>query len=431
MTRSLDPTDIVEITSGAGVETPVHGWRAKCLQRLVRMDLPVPRSYAISARAVRAMAQGALADTVALGALFADGSGLVSVRPSAVKPEWGGPGTVLNVGINDACHARLIQTRGQDAADAIYLGFVQSYAINVARLDPDMFSEDGEGALDRALAAYRNEMDEEFPQDPVRQLTEVLRSMARAWDAPTARLLRQAKGAPEDAPLGLVVQQMALAIGPGLTGSGTIQMIDSVTGLRRMTGRFKGQMQGRTRGQGAQTLYLTRDERGPALEDLAPEVFADLVGFCLAARTRLRDEMQIEFVISDGELSIIDAQRVQRSSRAAVRIAVALAEDGIIPTEEAVMRVEPRAPRYHHARYRRQPRCGDRQDRLHRRRRAGLGRAGRGLHSGPPRNCARRHSRHACGRGRADGTRRHDQPCGRHRARAGPALHRRRPWHQH
>lgn len=67
-----------------------------------------------------------------------------------------------------------------------------------------------------ARLRYRNEMDEEFPQDPVRQLTEVLRSMARrAGDAPTARLLRQAKGAPEDAPLGLVVQQMALTSGRG------------------------------------------------------------------------------------------------------------------------------------------------------------------------------------------------------------------------
>ncbi|NHF71805.1 putative PEP-binding protein [Paracoccus xiamenensis] len=343
MTRSIDPRDIVEITSAAGVDTSVHGWRAKCLQRLVRMELPVPCSHAISARAVRAMAQGATPDTEALAALFAVGDGLVSVRPSAVKPEWGGPGTVLNVGINDVSYRRLIETRGKIAADAIYLGFVQSYAINVARLDPDMFSEDGEGALPRALAAYQAEMDEDFPQDPVRQLTEVLRSMARAWDAPTARLLRQAKGAPEDAPLGLVVQQMALAIGPGLTGSGTIQMIDSVTGLRRMTGRFKGQVQGSTRAQGAETLYLTRDERGPSLEDVAPEVFADLVGYCLAARTRLRDEMQIEFVVSDGELAIIDALRVQRSSRAAVRIAVSLADDGIIPTEEAVMRVEPRA----------------------------------------------------------------------------------------
>ncbi|WBU65019.1 putative PEP-binding protein [Paracoccus aerodenitrificans] len=343
MTRFVELSDIVEITSDSGIDTAVHGWRAKCLQRLVRMDLPVPRSFAIAAKAVRAMAQGAMPDADAIGALFANGEGLVIVRPSAVKPEWGGPGTVLNVGINDECYRRLKKSHGKDAADAIYLAFVQSYAINVARLDPDMFSESGEGALDRALAAYRSEMDEEFPQDPIRQLTGVLRSMARAWDAPTARMLRQAKGAPGDAPLGLVVQQMALAVGPGLTGSGTIQLIDSVTGATGISGRFRGQMHGETRGQGAETLYLTTDERGPALEDAAPGLFADLVEYCRAARIRLRDEMMIEFVISDGRLSIIDALRVQRSSRAAVRIAVNLAEDGIIPAEEAVMRVEPRA----------------------------------------------------------------------------------------
>ena len=58
---------------------------------------------------------------------------------------------------------------------------------------------------------------------------------------------------------------------------------------------------------------------------------------------RLREEMQIEFVVADGVLSIIDAIRVQRSSRAAVRIAVALARDGIIPPDQALMRVQPRA----------------------------------------------------------------------------------------
>ena len=62
-----------------------------------------------------------------------------------------------------------------------------------------------------------------------------------------------------------------------------------------------------------------------------------------AARERLREEMQIEFVLTDGRISIIDAVRLQRSSRASVRIAVALARDGIIPRTEAVMRVEPRA----------------------------------------------------------------------------------------
>ena len=322
MNRVLNHSELIEITPSSGVKTTVHGWRAKCLQRLVRMDLPVPTSFALSAEAVRAMAQGATPQASLLGGLFEKGDGLVSVRPSAVMPEWGGPQTVLNVGINDECHRKIVEARGQEAADAIYLSFVQSYAVNVARLDPDMFAESGEGALARSLDAYRAEMDEDFPQDPKRQLTEVLRSMARAWDSPTARLLRQAKGAPEDAPLGLVVQAMALAVGPGISGSGTIQMIDSVTGVSGINGRFRGQMHGRLRAEGAETLYLTKDPRGPSLEEIAPDAFSDLVEYCRLARSRLRDEMQIEFVVSDGQLSIIDALRVQRSSRAAVRVAV-------------------------------------------------------------------------------------------------------------
>jgi pyruvate,orthophosphate dikinase len=53
--------------------------------------------------------------------------------------------------------------------------------------------------------------------------------------------------------------------------------------------------------------------------------------------------MQIEFTLHEGKLHVLDAVRVQRSSRASVRIAVALAEDGMIPREEAVLRVEPQA----------------------------------------------------------------------------------------
>lgn len=333
---------IVEITPSAPIEVPVHGWRAKCLQRLVRMKLPVPRSFAIPAEAVRGIAAGRMLPQADLAQLIAGAGGLMGVRPSAMDPEWGGPGTVLNVGINAACHEVLAERLGIAAADALYRGFVQSYAIHVARLDPDMFS-DPAASLAEVLDAYQDETDEEFPQDPARQLAEVLRSMARAWDGPTARLLRQAKGAPADAALGLVVQDMALALGPGVTGSGTIQFIDSVTGTPRITGRFRGQSQGRAVGQGAQSLYLTRDPRGPSLEDAAPGVFADLVRFGVAARERLREEMQIEFVVADGTLSIIDAIRVQRSSRAAVRIAVALGREGIISPEQALMRVQPRA----------------------------------------------------------------------------------------
>lgn len=339
---SAPPLTAIQITPSAPIIREAHGWRAKCLQRLIRMQLPVPRSFAIGCDNVRMIAQGRRPPPADLAPIF-DGSGLVSVRPSAVMPEWGGPGTVLNVGINDALHDRLAGQVGRANADAVYLSFVQSYAIHIARLDPDMFTQDGPDALASALRCYQDEMDAPFPQDPAEQLSEVLRSMARVWDGPTARLLRQAKGAPADAPLGLVVQEMALALGPGICGSGSIQFIDPVTGTPRVTGRFRGQRHGATVGTGAETLYLTRDERGPGLEDTAPEIFADLVRFGIAARERLREEMQIEFVVTGGQISVIDAVRVARGSRASVRIAVSLARDGVISPEQALMRVEPRA----------------------------------------------------------------------------------------
>jgi len=343
--QRTDPvTDFAEITSTASIKTATHGWRAKCLQRLVRLDLPVPRTVALPATTVRAIAAGQVLDCSGVLRHFGTGP-LISVRPSPENPDWGGPSTVLNIGMNSARHTSLVQTHGHEAADALYLRFIQSYAIHVARLDPDMFegAQPSAQALRDALRAYRDEMDEAFPEDPARQLAEVLRSMARAWEGTSARLLRQAKGAGTDAGLGLVVQEMAQGIGQGISGSGVMQFVDPVTGQSQVTGRYLGQSQGRDALRGPEAIYLTRDPRGPSLEDLAPSVFADLVRHGGACRQRLREEMQIEFTIEDGHLAVLDAVKVARSSRAGLRIAVALADDGVISREDAILRVEPRA----------------------------------------------------------------------------------------
>jgi pyruvate,orthophosphate dikinase len=336
--------EFAEITPSAKIVTADHGWRAKCLQRLVRLDLPVPKSVALPALTVRGIAAGHQVDTVAILDRFGDGP-LISVRPSPANPDWGGPATILNIGLNEKRHARLAETHGETAADALYVRFVQAYAIHVARLDPDVFEDikPGPGALREVLRLYEIETDDPFPQDPAKQLSEVLRSMARAWEGTSARLLRQAKGAPVEAALGLVVQEMAQGIGQGISGSGVIQFVDPVTGVQRVTGRYLGQSQGRDSLKSQEALYLTRDPRGPSLEEAAPGLFADLVQMGAACRARLREEMQIEFTIEDGRLAVLDAVKVARSARAGLRIAVALAEDGVIPKEEAVLRVEPRA----------------------------------------------------------------------------------------
>ena len=337
---------ITRITASAPVHANTHGGRAKCLQRLVRLDLPVPRTIALSFQAVHRIAAGELPDMGRLLAPFGDAP-LLCVRPSSEDPDWGGPGAVLNIGINDARFAELSERIGRQAASEIYLRFVQAYAIHVARLDPDVFedvSDDPVQALTEALRAYEDETEEAFPQDPAVQLTEVLRSMARAWEGTTARLLRQAKGAPADAGLGLVVQELALGLGQGECGSGVMQLVNSKTGARQITGRYQSQSQGRDAlSGGSDALYLERDPRGLSLEELAPEAFAEIKAYTELMRHKLREEMQTEFTIENGKVWILDGLRVARNARAAVSIAVALAQDGIISREEALMRVEPRS----------------------------------------------------------------------------------------
>ena len=341
-----DNPDITFITATAPVAATSHGGRAKCLQRLVRLDMPVPSTVALSFDEVHRIAAGEMPDMGDVIALLQSDS-LICVRPSSEDPDWGGPGAILNIGMNDQRHARLCEEIGTQAANALYARFIQAYSIHVARLDPDVFDDhdlDDEDVCQQVLEAYEDEAEEPFPQDPADQLAGVLRSMARAWEGTSARLLRQAKGAPADAGLGLVVQEMILGLGQGESGSGVLQLVDITTGLPQITGRYLSQSQGREAlVTGASSLFLERDPRGPSLEELAPKAFEDLKKHAALMRIKLREEMQIEFTIENGQVHILDGVRVQRSARAAVRIAVRLAEDGIIPKQEALLRIEPRA----------------------------------------------------------------------------------------
>jgi pyruvate, orthophosphate dikinase len=334
----LTTPDFTEVTPTAELRTATHGNRAKCLQRLMRLGLPVPRTVALGFDTVRAIAAGRLPDMQSLIGVFGPGA-LVSVRSSSQMADWGGPGTILNIGMSDAKAAELAKTHGQDAADALYVSFIRSYAVDVLRLDADGY----EGTMTPRLAkaAFETETDDPFPQDPAEQLAEVLKSMARAWEGTTARLLRQAQGAPVDAGLGLVVQEMALGIGQGLSGSGVVQFAAPDTGEAQVTGRWLPQAQGRAALSESDAQFIVQDPRGRALEDVAPEIVTDLRAAGRLTRERLREEMQLEFTLMNGQLAILDAVKSPRSGRAEVAIAVALAEDGIITRDEAMMRIPP------------------------------------------------------------------------------------------
>ena len=235
--------------------------------------------------------------------------------------------------------------------------------------------------------------------------------------------------------LGLVIQQMAFGVGQGESGSGVLQLVSSKTGMPQITGRYLRQSQGRDAlRSGADSLYITRDTRGPSLEEMVPDCFAQLVAHASLMRTHLREEMQVEFAIENGQLHILDGVRVARSSRATVRIAVQLARDGIIPRQEALMRVEPRALNEllhrqidRHAKrdllgsgIAASPGAATGQAGVFRQRSPSQCCAQRRLHPRAPRNLARGYSRHACRQGGDHRTWRHHQP--RRSDRAGHRL---------
>ncbi|MEM9709475.1 MAG: putative PEP-binding protein [Pseudomonadota bacterium] len=337
--KHAEIADFVEVTPTASIAAGSHGGRAKCLQRLVRLDFPIPKTVALTFHAVRKIATGEAIAVEKLLAPFPDGT-LLSVRPSAESADWGGPTAVLNIGVNSARHSELVQSHGKAAADEIFRRFIRTLAVEAHGADPGAFTE-----LDRVedcLLTFEEETGEAFPDDRAAQLIAIMAAMGKAWDATSARLLRQAKGAPEDAGLGLVVQAMALGLGPEESGTGIVQFIDPKTGKAEITGAYRRQAQGRDALRpGSKTLALTKDAAGASLEEDCPEVFSKLRYFGDVARIRLREEMQIEFTVEAGQLAILDAIKADRTARANVRVAVSLVNSGVIPKDEAVLRVPP------------------------------------------------------------------------------------------
>lgn len=338
---------IQRLGKDAKIDAHHYGARAVRLSKLRQLGLPVPLAFGLSIPAVHGIAAGHMPDIKPLLAEFG-ARGIVSVRSSPEQRAWGGPETLLNIGLNLNIHSNLCSRLGEQAATSLYCRFVQDYSIHVARLDAEAFDGLTDQAcgrpesLAKALAIYEDELDEGFPQDPVVQLENVLRSMARAWEGTTARILRQARGAPNEAGLGLIVQRMALGLGEGESGAGYVQFVKPSTGKVAIRGRYMPKGQGHDAVRLGQTAsFIVADKRGNSLEDANPNALAELRKYADIARMGCHDSLRFEFTIESGKTWLLDASPAQRSPRAAVQIAVDLAKDGAISRKTALLRVEP------------------------------------------------------------------------------------------
>ncbi|MEM7243173.1 MAG: pyruvate, phosphate dikinase [Pseudomonadota bacterium] len=351
--RKLEFEDCIALDGTQAVEASIYGARAAALVELRSAGLQIPRAWAFSVDCTKRFARADFPDQWPIATALDHGK-LLSLRASPVDRHWGGPRSILNLGMTAKMRDQMAKDSSATVANAIYFRFIQDFATKVSKLDGEDFEaildrsrKDGvpdyAKAADAALGFYEAEMDAPFPQNPDTQIKQALRSMAAAWNAASARILREARGAPSDAGLAIIAQEMVLGLGDGEYGSGVAQFVSPITGERQAVGRYLSQSQGRealTSHVAAQ--FLAKDARGPSLEDICPQAFADLKELSIAVSRQYRDAMQLEFTVEDGAVWLLDAVPADRNGRGAVAIIVRLVEWEMITREEGVMRILPR-----------------------------------------------------------------------------------------
>ena len=355
--------DIVDLSVATDVAR--FGAKAARLARLIGAGVATPGGFAIPiAQGARIAQGGAAALNGALDAALArlqaaegrrlgdaDAPLLLAVRASAGDGA-SGAAALLNIGACAAAEPGLARLCGLRAARALRCRFIQTFAVAVMAADAERLDHlaqradwtcaDALAGLTRAmLDAVREEVDAPFPDDPRDQLDMALDTAARAWASPRARLLRQARGAPADAGLGFVVQRMALGLGPGVSGAGKADSRDPLLGGRGVAGAWLDQAQGDDAALGLRPTSPVAGADPASLQTRDPAAFAALADQMARAERAAADAVRAEFTVEDGRVAILDAVALPRRPRAAVRIAVELAEAGVLGRADALLRVDP------------------------------------------------------------------------------------------
>jgi pyruvate,orthophosphate dikinase len=362
------------------------GGKGANLAEMSSLGLPVPPGFTITTEACTHFYANSrqypaeLKDQVAAGLkrveeltgkAFGDPANplLVSVRSGARASMPGMMDTVLNLGLNDETVEGLAKLAGDRrfAFDS-YRRFIQMYSNVVLNLDHHMFEEILDEhkerldvTVDTALSAqdweavvrdYKNavegERGEPFPQDPQAQLWGAMGAVFASWMNDRAKFYRRMHDIPESWGTAVNVQSMVFGNMGDTSATGVAFTRNPSTGENRLYGEFLINAQGEDVVAGIRTpqtlTKIAREEMGeknPSMEEALPEVFTQFKAVVEKLETHYRDMQDIEFTVEKGRLYMLQTRNGKRTAKAALKVAVDLASEGLITKEEAVMRVEP------------------------------------------------------------------------------------------
>src|SRR5262249_36573210 len=194
------------------------------------------------------------------------------------------------------------------------------------------------------------ELGEPFPQDPGKQLWGAISAVFGSWMNQRAITYRRLHNIPESWGTAVNVQAMVFGNMGETSATGVVFTRNPSTGEKHLYGEFLLNAQGEDVVAGIRTPQeITEQARvdagsdKPSMEKALPEAFKELTRIYGVLEKHYRDMQDLEFTIEQGKLWMLQTRSGKRTAKAALRIAVELANEGLITREEAVMRVEPAA----------------------------------------------------------------------------------------
>jgi pyruvate,orthophosphate dikinase len=296
---------------------------------------------------------------------------LVSVRSGARASMPGMMDTVLNLGLNDETVEGLAKLSGDRrfAYDS-YRRFIQMYSDVVLNVDHDIFEDildrhkdENDLALDTDLTAehwesvvadYKqavvDELGRAFPQNPMDQLWGAVGAVFTSWMNDRAKVYRRLHDIPESWGTAVTIQSMVFGNMGETSATGVAFTRNPSTGENKLYGEFLINAQGEDVVAGIRTpqplTLAAKQEMGDtsaSMEEAMPEVFGQLLKVFDKLESHYRDMQDVEFTVERGQLYMLQTRNGKRTAKAALKIAVDLAQDGVISQDEAVLRVEPAA----------------------------------------------------------------------------------------
>ncbi len=282
---------------------------------------------------------------------------LVSVRSGAPISMPGMMDTVLNLGLNDDTARGLINLTGDEwfVYDA-YRRLITMFgdvvmhrerakfdAVHRAEKEKEGVKGDTELSVDglkRTVkgmkAVYAEELGHPFPADPMDQLKKSIAAVFNSWNIPRAITYRKAEGIPDDMGTACNVQTMVFGNMGWDSCSGVMFTRDPGNGENELFGEFLFNAQGEDVVAGIRTPIKLAD-----LEKEQPELYRELEGVAGILESHYTDMQDMEFTIEKGVLYILQTRTGKRTAKAAIKIAVDMANEGLIDRETALMRITP------------------------------------------------------------------------------------------